>query len=470
MTDLTKYNDLFNNLEQYIGGRANISFFSHCVTRLRLNLKDKNIVNCKQIENINGVLGTQWAGSQLQIIIGMGVDDVYNFLCDKYELEKQMTINENLDGDVKKLTFKYIINSVLDIIAACITPLQPVIIFAGVVKMIPVFLGPSMLNVLAEGSDLYRILNIAGDAGFYFFPMYLAYASSKKFGCNTMLAMLMGGILIHPSLIEIINSGEPFTIYGIPMTMTSYASSFLPIILITFVMAKIEKIILRHVPTSLKSILYPLLLILIMLPLGLCLLGPIGTWIGELIANTIVSLHSIIGPFAIAIIAALWSLLVAVGMHQAIIAIAITYMSSYGYDDTMLVGAIICFYAMMAIDLAYLIKAKSSEQRATASTSLVTLAFGGISEPSIFGILLKDSKALRNIIIGGFCGGLYAGIMHIHMYFPAAGNIFGALAYAGEKAGSFTHGVIACVIAAVVAFVLCMIFGFNSTTTTEIKR
>ncbi len=453
------YAEMAKNILHLVGEKDNVVFATHCLTRLRITVRDKSLVKEKELGDVQGVLGLQWNGEQLHIIVGQEVENLYREFCKTAGIEENARVEEKLDKD--KLTFKGFINKLLDAVAACIAPLQPVLIFAGVVKMIPTVLGPSVLNLLPETSDFIRILNIAGDAGFYFFPMYLAYSGSKKFGCNTMMALLIAGILLSPSLIEIMNSGEEFTIYGIPMTATSYSSSFLPMVLITYVMSYIEKFLKKIIPNSLKSILFPLVLVLIMLPLALCVLGPLGTWLGKLIAAGIVALHSVAGPLAIAIIAAFWSLIVATGMHQALIAIAVTYIAEIGYDDSILIGAIICFYAMQAIDLAYFIKAKNAEDRSTAGTALVTLSFGGISEPSIFGILLKNRKALINIIIGGFVGGLYAGIMQIHLYFPAAGNLFGALAFAGEKSGSFVNGIIASIIAAGVAFALSMIFGFE---------
>lgn len=467
------YKEMAEKILKLAGGKENIISVTHCLTRLRFNVRDKSLINKEELEKISGVLGLQWSGEQLQVIIGQDVGNVYEEFCILANVQGKEMINENLDGNLiktkEKLTLKGIVNKVIDAVGACISPIQNVIIFAGIIKIITAALGPSVLNIFPESSDVMRILNIAGDTGFYFLPVFVAYAGSKKFGCNTPLALLIAGILLSPSLIEIINAGESFSVYGIPMTLTSYGNSFLPMVLITWVMAYIEKQLVKIIPNSLKSLLLPLSLMLIMLPLALCVLGPVGTWLGEIIATVIVELHKVAGPLTIAIIAALWSLLVATGMHHALIAIAVSYISSIGYDDSILIGAIICFYAMMAIDLAYLIKAKNAEDRVTASSSLVTLAFGGISEPSIFGILLKNKRALINIMIGGFVGGFYAGLMNVYIYFPATGNIFGALGYAG-KAGSFTNGVIASALAFVVAFGISMITGFDDNKKISFKR
>lgn len=467
------YQGMAESILKLSGGKENIISVTHCLTRLRFNVRDKSLISIEELNNLSGVLGLQWSGEQLQIIIGQDVGNVYEEFCALANVQTKEMINENLDGHLikksEKLTLKSMMDKVFDAIGACISPIQNVIIFAGFIKIITAALGPSLLNIFPENSDIMTILNIAGDTGFYFLPVFVAYAGSKKFKCNTPLALLIAGILLSPSLIEIINSGQSFRVYGIPMTLTSYGNSFLPMVLITWIMSYIEKALTKIIPSSLKSLLLPLSIMLIMLPLSLCVLGPIGTWLGEIIATAMVELHKIAGPLTIAVIAALWSLLVATGMHHALIAIAVSYISNIGYDDTILIGAIICFYAMMAIDLAYLIKAKNADDRVTASSSLITLAFGGISEPSIFGILLKNKKALMNIMIGGFVGGFYAGLTNVFIYFPATGNIFGALGYAG-KAGSFTNGVIASALAFVVAFGISMMTGFDNNKKLSFKR
>ena len=111
-------------------------------------------------------------------------------------------------------------------------------------------------------------------------------------------------------------------------------------------------------------------------PISLCVLGPLGAIIGKGIADAIVALHTVFGPITIGIVGALWPLLIVTGMHQALIAIALSYIASVGFDNSILVGAIVSNYAMMAICLAFLLKAKNAENRAYASSALVTLVIG----------------------------------------------------------------------------------------------
>ncbi|MGN1343550.1 MAG: PTS transporter subunit EIIC [Traorella sp.] len=459
------YKELANQILDLMGGKENISNVTHCMTRLRVNPKDKGLIQKEKITKLDGIVGIKELGNQFQIIIGPDVDKVYKEFCQLTGIEEKEQIGQKLDEipvKKEKLTFKNCVNNVLDAIGGCVAPMLPIITCAGLIKMIVAVLGPSMLNVLPETHDFMRLLTFVGDAGFYFFPVYVAYAGAKKFGSNIPLSLFIACILLHPTLIGIVTEGQPFTVYGIPMILTNYSSSFLPMILITWVMSYVEKGLNKIIPNSLRTLLFPLSLILIMLPISLCVLGPIGSVLGQGIAAVIVALNNFAGPLATALIAAFWPLLIATGMHQALIAIALTYIAANGFDDSILVGAVVSNYPMIAIGLAYLIKAKLPSEKAYAASSFVTLTLGGISEPTIFGILLKIKKSLLYLFAGGLVGGFYAGLMNVAVYFAPAGNVLVCLGFAGANPNSLLHGIIACVIAFAVSFVLAMLFGFDN--------
>lgn len=133
MAKENEYQQLIDELGSLVGGKANISYFAHCVTRLRFNFKDKSLVDTAKIESIKSVMGTQWAGNQLQIIIGSGVDEVYDMVCNKYELEKEDSIDENLDED-KKLTLKTLLPTLLDTLTSILAPIIPAIVACGLLQ------------------------------------------------------------------------------------------------------------------------------------------------------------------------------------------------------------------------------------------------------------------------------------------------------------------------------------------------
>lgn len=449
---------------EFVGGKDNITYVTYCMTRLRITPKDKGLIQDEDIQKMTGIVGTKTVGTQYQIIIGPEVENVYKELCQIAGFEIHEGIDEIVDDisqKKEKLTPKSILNNVLDVIGGCVAPMLPIITAAGLVKLIVAVLGPSMLNIMSETSDFMRLLTFVGDAGFYFFPIYVAYAAAKKFQTNIPMALFIAGVLLHPTLIEIVNTGEAFTVYGIPMYLTTYSSNFVSMILIVWMMSYVEKGLNKVIPNALRALLFPLLTLLIMLPIALCILGPIGAILGKGIADGLVSLHTLVGPFSIAIIAACWPLLIVTGMHQALIAIALTYIATMGFDNSILVGAFISNYPMIAIGLTYLMKSKGAEEKGNALTSFVTLTIGGISEPTLFGIILRYKKAILYMLAGGFAGGFYAGLMNVAVYFVGSGNIAIALGFAGENANSLPQGIIACVIAFVVTLALSMIFGFD---------
>ncbi len=214
---------------EFVGGKDNVTYVTYCMTRLRITPKDKGLIQDEDIQKMTGIVGTKTVGTQYQIIIGSEVENVYKELCQIAGFEIHEGIDEIVDDisqKKEKLTPKSILNNVLDVIGGCVAPMLPIITAAGLVKLIVAVLGPSMLNIMSETSDFMRLLTFVGDAGFYFFPIYVAYAAAKKFQTNIPMALFIAGVLLHPTLIEIVNTGEAFTVYGIPMYLTTYSSDF----------------------------------------------------------------------------------------------------------------------------------------------------------------------------------------------------------------------------------------------------
>ncbi len=184
-----------------VGGKDNVSNVAHCMTRLRFTLKDNGLPNLEEIKKIKGVLGVQISGGQFQVIIGQNVNKVYEHVCKLSDFEAQKTVEENLDAPKEKLTVKTALSKAMNILSGSITPLIPIMLVAGMFKMIVAVFGPTMLGVLSEGSDLYTLFTFIGDAGFYFMPVFLGYTSAKKMGATPVLGMLLGAILIHPTFL-----------------------------------------------------------------------------------------------------------------------------------------------------------------------------------------------------------------------------------------------------------------------------
>lgn len=465
---MNKYEKIAKEILNNIGGDKNIEFATHCMTRLRINVKDKSKVNADRIKKIDGILGSQFSGDQFQVIIGQDVDNIYyefSKLTDKViadEQEKLSTVNgrygeNNRDRNfMENFSFKRILNKILDAVSGSVTPILPIITATGIIKLIYALLGSGMLNLASEKSDFMILMNLVGDAGFYFFPIFVAWSASKKFNTNTPIALFLGAILIHPMLLEIVNSGNTFTVYGIPMSLVNYSSQFLPSILIVWIMSFVYHFFDIYSPKSMKIILVPTLTLLVMLPIALSVLGPLGNYISLGLAHVFTYLFNLVGPVAIGLIAAVWFFLVATGMHQALIALAITAIGVNGSDNLILVGALIGTYSLMGITVSYLLRS-NKENKAIASSNFITLVIGGISEPTIFSLLLQNKKAMFIQVVAGFIGGLIGGILNIKVYFFGATNILVGLSFGQD----ICLGIVTAVITFSIAALLGMVLGFD---------
>ena len=313
-----KYQELSDKIVGLVGGKANVQFFTHCVTRLRFNVKDESAVKKDEIEKLPGVLGSQWQNGQYQIIIGQAVNDAYRLICEKNGFAVEKSVDEKLDDEkpAQKKGVKAVIDKIFDGISGSLTPLIPALIGCGMIKVILILM--DMAGVPAD-SGTYQLLTFAGDAGFYFLPIMIGAFAAKKFGANPALGMVIGGLLIYPSFASGVSDGTAFNFLGIPVYGVGYSSTIFPIILCCAVMAPIEKFFAKHSPDILRSVLEPLLTIIVMIPLAYCVLGPIGSFLGTYLSTFVLWLYNTLGFIGVAAFAAVMPFVIMTGMHGAFV-------------------------------------------------------------------------------------------------------------------------------------------------------
>ncbi|WP_238918891.1 PTS transporter subunit EIIC [Clostridium sp. YIM B02555] len=462
MSKNEKFQKIAEDVLKAVGGKENVANLAHCMTRLRFNLKDESVPNEEEIKNIPGVIGVMKAGGQFQIIIGQTVEHVYQYLCEIGGFENTSKLDENLDRPKKEVTLKYIGSSILDGLAGCLTPLIPLLMAASMFKMFAALFGPSMLGVISESSDVYKLLTFVGDAGFYFFPIVVGYTAAKKFGVTPVIAMFLGGIMLHPTFVEMATKGVTFSVFGIPCTPQNYASTILPIIMSVWVMSYIEKFFKKYLPNALKTIFAPALTIVVILPIALCVLGPAGSFIGKYICNGLLGINGVAGFLGIAIIGALWEFLVMSGMHLVLISTLILVFSTNGYEGFVSPAAVAASFAVAGMCLGAAIRIKDKEQRSLSVGYLVACLVGGVTEPGLYGIGMRYKRPFIGMIVGGFAGGLYGGMMGVTAYalIPVA-SVLCLIGYAGGSASNFIQACITAIISLVVAAIVTYSFGFK---------
>lgn len=453
---MAKYQELCNEILKNVGGKENISYATHCVTRLRFNLNDKALVDQSAIKKIKGVLGCQFSGEQFQVIIGQTVGEVYTEFIQLTGLAAQNAVDENLDAKKEKFSWKKVPGKMMDYVSGCISPVLPIIIATGIFKLLAGLLGSSMLGILPDDSSFIVLCTFVGDAGFYFYPIFLAWSAAKKLNTSVPMALFLGGVLIHPTLLNMVAEGTQFDVYGIPVTLVRYSSQFLPSILIVWVLSYVHRFIDSKCPKSLRMVLVPTCTMLVMLPLALCVLGPVGFYIGKGLGAISVWLYSVAGPVAVGLSGALWCFLVATGMHSPVATIPKANIANLGYDNIIFPGTLVSIYCLSGIALAYLIRG-SKEERAAASANAIALILGGVGEPVIFGTLLRYKQAMVAQLIGGFVGGFLAAILGSKVYFLGATNFLIGLGFGT----TLVSGMIGCAVGGILSFGIAFVLGFK---------
>ncbi|ALS00192.1 PTS fructose transporter subunit IIB [Enterococcus silesiacus] len=461
-----QFNELAKQILAGVGGKDNVSYVTHCMTRLRFNIKDSSLPKDEELKTIPGVLGVAHSGGQLQIIIGQTVDQVYASICTLGGFSNSSPIQENLDKPKEKLTFKRLGNNILDALAGCLTPLIPLLVAASMFKMVVAIFGPGMLNILTEKSDLYTLLTFVGDAGFYFFPIFIAYTASVKFKTTTVVAMLLGGIMIHPTLVQIATDGLPFTVYGIPAQAQVYSSTVIPIILAVWVMSYVEKFFKTYLPNSLKTIFAPTFTIAIMIPLTLVVLGPAGNFIGQYISEGILAFGNLGGIahlIAIGLIGALWQFLVMTGMHLLMITTMFMLFASNGSDNFVTLGAVAASMAVTGMCIGAALRIKNKEEKNLAWSYVIAGIIGGVTEPGVYGVAVKYKRPFLGLMAGGFAGAVYASLTGVTAYalVPVA-NFLALSSYAGGSTTNLINGIISGIIAIVVAAAITYFVGVET--------
>lgn len=467
MSQKNNYQKLSEELVTAVGGKENIVNVSHCMTRLRFNLKDESVAKKEEINKISGVMGTVMAGGQIQVVIGQTVDKVYEKVCEVANIKGGEKINENLDKPKGKLTIKSFFNGILDGLAGSLTPLIPLLLAASIFKMLVALLGPTMLKVLVPTSDLSILFTFVGDAGFYFFPIFIGYTAAKKFGVTPILGMFLGGILIHPTFLALVTAGTKFSVYGLPVSLQNYTSSVLPIIMSVWIMSYVERFFKKIIPSTFKTLFSPVLTLAVMLPIAFVVIGPAGSIVGQFISKGLISLGSlggIPGILAIALIGALWEFMVMSGMHLVMITALITVFFSTGSEAFVSPGAVAASLAVSGMCLGVALRLKK-EDRALAFGYLLAGFVGGVTEPGLYGVGMRYKKPFIGLMAGGFAGALYGAIMHVTAYnlVPVA-SFLAVTGFIGGTQANLINGIISAAIAFVVAAAVTYFVDFKHDT------
>ena len=449
------YDELAKKILGLVGGEANIANVTHCITRLRFNLKDESKADTEAIKATPGVVGVTVANGQYQVIIGAEVGQVYEKLT--AQLHSDLGGGAVPADDGKKGS---LVSRLIDTVTGIFTPILPPLTAAGMLKAVLAIL--VAFKLVTSDSSTYQVVNFMADATFYFLPILLANSAAKKLGCNPFLAMMLGGILIHPNFVSMVASsqetGVAITIFGLPIYNATYSSSVIPILLGVLLMSKIEPLANRYSPKAIRFFTAPLLTMFIVGIATLCVLGPIGYIISNFLASAINGLSNIAPWLAPTVIGTLLPFLVMTGTHHALTPIGINNRMTIGFDTIIYPGQLASNIAQGAAALAVSFKTKDLELKQLTSSTGIT-AVCGITEPVLYGVTMKIRTNMIAAMVGGGVGGFFMGLVNTKNYSGGSPGLLTLPSYIGLDApmSNFYFACAGAAIAFVVGFVVSYI-------------
>ncbi|WP_408010246.1 sucrose-specific PTS transporter subunit IIBC [Pseudalkalibacillus sp. A8] len=451
-----------------IGGKENISAAAHCATRLRLVLNDEEKVNQAKLEEMDIVKGTFSTGGQYQIILGSGiVNNVYNELSKLIGMEEMSTKEVSSAGTKKMNPLQRFVKMLSDIFV----PIIPAIVAGGLLMGIYNLLtapdlfidNMSIVEANPEMADLAALINTFANAAFVFLPILIGFSATQRFGGNPYLGATLGMLMVHPDLLngwgygEALTNGEiPYwSIFGFDIAMIGYQGTVLPVLVASYILAKIETNLRKVTPSSLDNLLTPLLSIFITGLLTFTLVGPVTRTAGNLLSDGLIWLYDTTGFIGAAIFGLAYAPIVITGMHHSFIAVETQLLADLAKTGGSFIFPVAAMsnVAQGAATLAVLLITRDAKVKGIASAAGIS-ALLGITEPAMFGVNLK----LRYPFIGAICGAA-AGSGFIAL-FKVKAIALGAAGLPGIisiKTGTITFYIIGMIISFTIAFIITMI-------------
>ncbi|CED90645.1 glucose PTS transporter subunit IIA [Actinomyces succiniciruminis] len=420
-----------------VGGPENIVNLTHCATRLRFELQDASVVDKATVEKIPGVMGAvPQAGDRYQIVIGGAVQSVYDDIMNLPAMKSggkaaQSNADVKAAARAKARGKNAFVDAFFEYLSDSFRPL------------LPVLLGTSLIIAGEAVCEAFGLIDTHADVKpasltfvdamyrsvFYFLPIMVAYNASKKLRIDPWVGTAIMAALITPNFIDLSNADKTTgvtctvnetlgtdlctaTVFGLPMQLNDYGGQvFTPLIMVAL-LAPLYKGLTRIISPNLQMVFVPFLSFVIMMPITAFILGPIGIWLGSALGSALAWLNNTAPIVFAIIIPLLYPFLVPLGLHWPLNALMLANINNLGYDfiqGPMGAWNFACFGATAAV-LAISIRERDNEMRQTAFGALIAGLFGGISEPSLYGIHLRFKRIYPRMLVGCAVGGLVIGL------------------------------------------------------------
>jgi PTS system beta-glucosides-specific IIC component len=448
-----KYTKMSQQVLEKVGGLSNITFVEHCATRLRIHYASKSKVDVEAIKGIENVVGVVAKTGQVQIIIGPEVNDAFNDFLDVSGWKPTDDRPAVVEEEPEKKNALYYVNKFGNFCAGIFMPIVPALITGGLILAVKNLL----VNYFGMSTDsgTAKICLAIFSAGFSMLPVWIGYTLSNKLKMEPIMGAFLGAVLVSNS----ISGVEGLDFFGIPIPTVTYTSSVLPIVMGVILMYWVDKLLKKIIPEMVRYFLKPLLTMLIVVPITLIVLGPIGTELSGVVGNAIQAFFNAAGFIALPICAAINPYLVMLGLDKAITPILVEGISSIGYDLAVVPMNYISNLAVGGSALAVAMHLKDKGRKGMVASFGVT-ALCGVTEPAFYGSLIMRPRVLIGTACGAVAGGLIAGIFQLKNYVVGGCPGFLALLFFLPSDGSMGNLILALVsgiVTVIVSFIACTI-------------
>lgn len=437
-----------------LGGIENINTLTHCVTRLRFNLKNKDLIDKDRIDCLDGVATSVFSGSQYQVVVGQDVENLYDAILNSFD------ISDGLEPNSKSVknsnSFSSLIDGLFATLSSIFTPLIPAMQGMGFLKVILVIWG---MVGSTEGSSTYYLLNTLADSFFYFLPLLVAYSSANVFKANKVLALMIIGFLIHPNFSNVFVEFTNVKLFGITVPEANYVGTILPAILSVLLLSYVQKFLNKYLPSLLKTVFSSVLTLLIVAPISVLVIGPIGNGGSAILVNFFNRLYEISPVISGFVLGGLWQIIIIVGMHWLILTlIQFPNIDVLGVDKVTVAFAP-SILAQVAAGFAVWLRVRDKNVKANVfSLTLTSLLSGGVIEPVMYGVNIKYRKPFYFVLLGGAVGGAITGAAGAGITAPVMFGIYTLPAFFGPGFWGLMLGTgVACLI----TFFLTYFFGVD---------
>ena len=417
-----------------VGGPGNITHFTHCATRLRFELNDASIVDKDRVEAIDGVLGAvPQSGDRYQIVIGGAVQSVFNEINNLPSMKSGAAVSND---DVKAATRakargkNAIVDAFFEYLSDSFRPLLPVLLGASLIlAFLAVLDALHVVDTRAQTIPVWLgYVNSMWRAVFYFLPAMVAYNASKKLDIDPWVGTAVILSLLTPNFTGLSNAASfaettcttnalgteqcVTQIGSLPLQLSDYGGQvFVPLLMVP-ILALVYKGLKKIVPSNVQMVFVPFISFVIIMPLTAFLIGPLSIWIGNGLGSGLAWLNGHAPIVFAIIIPIIYPFLVPLGLHWPLNALQLANIASTGSDfiqGPMGAWNFACFGATAGV-LFLSIRDRDTDMRQTASGALAAGLFGGISEPSLYGIHLRFKRIYPLMLTGCVVGGLVIGI------------------------------------------------------------